>query len=133
MDVPLEVVEAGGETERLDALLEIGKKSFVAGTDSARQTPKEDVEAVRGGLSAGKDEFMALKMSWRMNVPKSWTHCSSRNQLFLLILPASSVNKKEAEMEWLDLMLFLKNLLIEIDDKFVLLLDERNCYSARTV
>ena len=53
--------EAGGETERLDAVLEIGTKTCVAGTgahiktckagtDSARRSPVEDVEALRGRL-----------------------------------------------------------------------------------
>ena len=84
MDVPPEVVEAGGETDRLDAVLEIGVKSCVAGIAPVPQTPVEHVEALRGQLSAGKDEFMARKMSWKgcwMTVPKSRTYCSSRNQI----------------------------------------------------
>ena len=80
--------------DRLDAVLEIGVKSCVAGTGSVRQTPKEDVETLRGRRSAGKDEFMAQKRSWKgclMIVPKSWTHCSSRNHHHWTILPATSV------------------------------------------
>ena len=61
MDVPPEVLEAGGETDRLDAVLEIGIKSCVAGIASVPQTPVEEVEALRGRLSACKDELMARK------------------------------------------------------------------------
>ena len=43
MDALSEVVEAGGETDRMDALLEIGTKSCEAGTDSARKAPHKDV------------------------------------------------------------------------------------------
>ena len=89
MDVPSEVVEA--------AVLEIGVKSCVAGTDSsceahvktceagtdsACQTPMEDVEALRGRLSAGKDEFVARKIV--LGAEKM----DARNQYYWLLFPA---------------------------------------------
>ena len=40
-----EVVEAGGETDQLDAVLETGTKSCVAGTDSAREAHIKTCEA----------------------------------------------------------------------------------------
>ena len=92
-----EVFETGGETDRLDEVLEICGKPCVAGTDSAReahikncnagtdsarQTPMEDVVPLRGGLrvisheiqgmSAGKDKFLARNMSWK----GCWDDCA---------------------------------------------------------
>ena len=110
-----------------------------------RQTPVEDVEALRGRLrvisheiqhmSAGKDEFTARKMSWKgcwIIVPKSWT---LQQKSILLVNIASlerdaEYDKKVADMEWLDLMLFLENQLSDMDEQLFLLRDEEKRYSA---
>ena len=91
-----------------DSAREAHIKTCKAGTDTARQTLVEDVEALGSPLSAGR-WFMERKIVGRAAGRSSQELEALLKQISILLGSFASLerdaeyNKKEAEMEWRDL------------------------------